>query len=235
MEGIFMKELGEAINISVGGDAASGYPLQNFQVFKNVICGVSPYFKAACDPKWCGDKSKAFPLEDADPEDFRLLIQWMHTGNFDYYGDGDPGDVFTDDDKCEAWVERLVSLYVMADRLQISELKDRIITELIATGLCFNISLYHIKAIWSNTGEGCLLRRLVLNLWLNADVHEGMKVLKKAHSPDLMPDFVVDVAMGLTDRLNRDFVVLPMEEVLSPHCTYHEHEKGSFCPERDCI
>ena len=137
---ILLGPLGEPIEL-VAGD---GIGSKIFHVHKKILCSLSPYFEAACSSRWLESGSNRISLSTDDPKIVELFVQWMYTGNFGYYEAGQKPlfeariDTFG---TCKNFVDVLTRLYILANKLQIAGLQDRVITELLSSESHHHITL----------------------------------------------------------------------------------------------
>lgn len=101
------------VTITVGPKA------HRFWVHKEILSAVSPFFAAALNESY-GFKesaSSACNLPEARVEDFKYFVQWLYTHNLDHEDLSGPNPAFY----------HLIHLYILADHLGVSLLKNAII------------------------------------------------------------------------------------------------------------
>lgn len=111
---IRLRELFKTIvKITVGVNA---YP---FSVHKEILSAVSPFFAAALNPSYGFKESAASAchLPEARVEDFKYFVQWLYTQSLEHEDLKGPNPGFY----------HLIRLYILADQLGVSLLKNMII------------------------------------------------------------------------------------------------------------
>ncbi len=76
-------------------DVYVGPDHEHFQLPKGVLCRHSPYFNKAFNGEFKEGKQQSLELVDEDSGAFRLLVQWLLTGDIDEpkpFGDADGMD-----------------------------------------------------------------------------------------------------------------------------------------------
>jgi hypothetical protein len=133
-------------------------------VHKDLICSISPYFKAAFTSGFQECESGAMKLETVEVETFDLFYNWLYGRSLL-------------DDGCDEFEPRpteqiLLQLYVFAGMAQIPLLKNVTLrafyetVKLEANPSTGNIILAPatLAYVWENTTESSPLRRMVLDL-----------------------------------------------------------------------
>lgn len=101
------------VTITVGPEA------HRFWVHREILLAVSPFFAAALNPSY-GFKESASStcnLPEARVEDFKYFVQWLYTHNLDHEDLGGANPAFY----------HLIHLYILADHLGVSLLKNKIL------------------------------------------------------------------------------------------------------------
>jgi BTB/POZ domain len=145
----------EIVHIKVGKS------LQDYGVHKDLICGISPYFKAAFTSGFQECESGAMKLETIEVEVFDLFYNWLYNQSL-----GDTGG-----EKFSSHSQRdLLQLYVFADMIQIPTLKNVAlcgayeVIMLSNTSTGFSLPLDSLVYVWENTVESSPLRQMMLDL-----------------------------------------------------------------------
>ena len=253
-ENLLLHLTGEPIELVVG----SGSNSKTFHIHKPLLCTLSPYFRAACGPNWFQSGCKRVSLTTDDPGLVELIVQWMYTGNFKYYTmeATDFISALSGRQFRQESVDTLIRLYILADKLQIPVLQDRVITELLETNLHRDIGLIHIPRIYEELMDGSLLRQLAIDsfVWFEKPSSHGKL------GPEAIQgcaEFLYDVAASYNERAwktwKRDQAIdgkqlhleFDQEEDLSYHrrptdpssksCIYHTHDFLGFCPSADLL
>ncbi|ORY09972.1 BTB/POZ protein [Clohesyomyces aquaticus] len=77
-----------------------------FDAHSEVLCNISPFFKAALNRDWTEARTKLIALPDEDPDAFTLFLRFAYTGS-----------PLHDDEKTTTL--NLSRLWVMADKYQV--------------------------------------------------------------------------------------------------------------------
>jgi hypothetical protein len=154
----------------------------NFVVHQAVLCDKSPYFAKALTGSFEESKIGIVNLEDVSPVLFKIVVSWLYCGKIIYTVSDDGSNidhdfaVFKRDDELmsedinadnnSTWPRQiLVELYVLADRLDIRELRtntiDAVNNSLMHSKLILSVSSH--KYISLNTTAQSPLRRLVVD------------------------------------------------------------------------
>jgi hypothetical protein len=154
-----------------------------FVVHQALLCEKSPYFTKALTGSFEESKTGIVKLHDVSPVLFRIVVSWLYYGKIVYTvcdGSLDVGPSFArfkgpseslanieaDANDTSTWPKQvLVELYVLADRLDIKELRKNTIDALNDLMMLSNKTL-HISAleyVCSNTTAKSPLRRLVVD------------------------------------------------------------------------
>ena len=167
-------------------------------------------------------------MPEDKPRAFSSLVQWLYTTDYDY-----------DDDR--KGVDHFI-LYALADKLQISTLKDQVVDALIAFAFDHFFSRYHIEFIYENTTKGSNLRKLACFQTLrglednpshkrwDAFVNDKASVLVKTG-----PDFYFDLfCLNRTLKVEHEEVARDMhcDDFEVPNCLFHEHGEEGYCKYR---
>jgi hypothetical protein len=144
-----------AITVYVGDEKAA------FTIHRGPICQVSAYFKRLFDGYFKESSEKEVTLKEHMPESFDQFLSFAYSGTLDYAP-------FRGLNEEKTWMA-YGRLYVLADYLQVTELKDTITGHLftkIATARALRksacITAGVIDYVYSNTVRHCGLRRLIV-------------------------------------------------------------------------
>jgi heterogeneous nuclear rnp K-like protein 2 len=133
---------------------------QPFYVHLESLCAISPFFAAAFNKTYnfAESGSATLNLPEARPEDFKYFVQWLytHTLNHEELVGGHPAFF------------RLLRLYILADTIGVTRLKNDIVDAIAALADSSNSvpTAEDTRTIYSEISETSLLRKLVLDLFL---------------------------------------------------------------------
>ena len=144
-----------AITVYVGDEKAA------FTLHRGPICQVSAFFKGLFDGYFKESSEKEVTLKEHMPESFDQFLSFAYSGTLDYAP-------FRGLNEEKTWMA-YGRLYVLADYLQVTELKHIITKELFAKivrarsgGRTACITAGVIDYVYSNTVRQCGLRRLIV-------------------------------------------------------------------------
>lgn len=122
----FSKEITIIINEDIDERAAS------FKVPEDMLTEHSDYFKAACRKTWKEGSSRIFRLDDIGPDAFDHYLYWVHreklhvaSAIFDLDAGG-PTGMRPDQDTLASLFSTLVKLWLLADRLADTLLRNTV-------------------------------------------------------------------------------------------------------------
>jgi len=116
---------------------------------KELLCHISPFFKAACEGKFHEAVHNQIVLPEEDVDSFELFVQWLYTGHF----------VKSQD----TWTERA---WVLGDKLGISAFKDQAMTQLLdeyASSPFFPFNKNVVEYVYTHTTAASKLRILTVD------------------------------------------------------------------------
>lgn len=214
------------MTISVGSAGVEKF------VHKELLCSISPVFEAAFNPVYgfleAGTSTFSLPEERLDI--FEHFIQWLYTRTLDHE------DILTQ----HPAFFRLIRLYMFADKVQASTLKNAIVDMMVRLALETNAcpTAQDTQLLYCETAESAKLRVIVL------DMFEYKKTgrLIKTHDGHwwVYPDIIFINAEaeggGRDVQFMRDLLVrlkcnekhedLPPWRCESQYCSrYHEHDQ----------
>ncbi len=133
---------------------------QPFYVHLESLCAVSPFFAAAFNKTYnfAESTSATLNLPECRPDDFEYFVQWLytHTLNHEELVGGHPAYF------------RLLRLYILADAIRITKLKNDVIDAIAALADSSNSvpTAEDTRTIYGEISETSLLRKLVVDLFL---------------------------------------------------------------------
>jgi hypothetical protein len=169
----------------------------SFTVAECMLTETSDHFKGACGGDWQGSTSRTLRLLDVDVEAFNSYVCWANRKvlaiDFDFSWAGEQPPYA---------MAKLVTLYLLADRLANSKLRNAVI------GAIIEVSDYHGASydtepiqifpphmtglIWSALAKGRALRRLLINYYIDNVTAEALG----PHCNECHPDFIKSLAMA---------------------------------------
>lgn len=237
---------------------------EKFVVHQALLCSKSQYFTKALTGSFEESKTGIVRFEDVSPVLFRIVVNWLYDGKIVYTVSDDGSSInhdFADltavteicdeglnaDDPLTWPYQVILKLYVLADRLDIRELRNSIIDTLTAAYRRpkNGPSVEDYKFIDSNTTSESPLRRLTVDFL----AYKGKRVPEDSEIWRALPhDIVVEVLMRVGGRvpirlcnscyqrgLSRNKVVLDDDHLCKNEdkmpfeadmCIYHEHADG---------
>lgn len=157
---------------------------EKFVIHQELLCSKSQYFAKALTGSFEESKTGVITLDDLSPLLFRIMITWLYSGKIVYTAVDDIPNIERDfiklkyigkgsskilrADDTSTWPKQvLVELYVLADRLDIKELRNNTMDALTIATEQTNRGLnsYGFKFVDSNTTAESPLRRFAVD-WL---------------------------------------------------------------------
>ena len=131
-----------------------------FYVHLESLCAVSPFFSAAFNQTYnfAEAKSATLNLPEARPEDFEYFVQWLYTHTLNHEElVGDRPAYF-----------RLLRLYILADAMGVTKLKNDIVDAITVIADSSNsvLTAEDTRTVYGELSDMSLLRKLVLDLFL---------------------------------------------------------------------
>ena len=167
-----------------------GLDEENFMAHKDLICSKSPFFSAACNGNFIEGKEGLVRLPEDQPPIFDLFLQWLYTGDVPVTS----SDAYLD------WSES-AALYVLAEKLQISELKNAVIDQWICKNKATDEYPIGIVAyVYTNTLDSSPLRRLVVEMVACVITSEPLLL----RNNELLPEFLLDLSVALIKLRSHD-------------------------------
>lgn len=161
---------------------------ESYTVHKDLICAKSPVFEAACNGNFIEGIQGIVRLPEDKPETFVLLLEWLYTERV----------AESDNAKVVDW-HGIASLYVLAEKLQIHEIKNSVVDTWIRKAEdTKEIPLHEVPYVYYNTPEGAPLRQLLVDMVACDGETESVR-----QAMDGLPwEFLLDLAVTLL-RLRR--------------------------------
>lgn len=205
----------KTIFVTVGG--GGDFEVQKFVVHEAQICHYSTFFKAACKKEWKASETAEITLSEDDPEIFELFVNFIYHQQLK--SDIEPNS--------HPDFPQLISLYILADKLQVAKLKNAVMDALHAKRDEGHIapSPILVKEAYKNTTEGSLLRKYLVDIWAYTAVSIVHGIWESIEN--YSGEFLFDLAKLQTERLHQSFpTTAPWKRSM---CAYHEHITGFPC------
>ncbi|KAL2070635.1 hypothetical protein VTL71DRAFT_13661 [Oculimacula yallundae] len=116
----------ETITLKVGIEPET----KAFSVHKAVLCEVSSFFKAACNPTWMKNEDKVIRLPDDNPEAIQAMIYWMYQDKLGITDDEYEAPTRSGEALDTFW-GLLVKIYIVGDKYDLPGLRNQVIDTLI--------------------------------------------------------------------------------------------------------
>ncbi|KAE9374843.1 hypothetical protein N431DRAFT_544045 [Stipitochalara longipes BDJ] len=116
----------------------TGRAKKSFLVHKTMTCNASPVLKAAFNSTFAEGQTQTYTMDDVDADVFKSFVKWLYTKKLthEFYTISDVWyKVDEQQQRCELnkCLQKLADLWMLADRLLIPKLQDRIISQLRGT------------------------------------------------------------------------------------------------------
>lgn len=91
-----------------------------YNLYNDLLCAKCPYFAARLKACWNNDDEEVW-LEDAEPKDFGVAVDWMYCAELPlYFTSSSSGDKFT-------YFRSMPTVYKLADKLMMVDLQNALI------------------------------------------------------------------------------------------------------------
>ncbi|KAF2641294.1 hypothetical protein P280DRAFT_517500 [Massarina eburnea CBS 473.64] len=216
------------VTVGVGEDKRS------FKIHEDAICNRSEFFRNSMKAEWATMRPdpRVIELPEDDPEAFSLYRTWLYSGQLAILPDA--SSISTDsnssssnssiNDTTPEHYHTLAYAYVLGERLLDIPFKNAIVDAYVLyargnpPGKRYYPSNEEIRIIYDGTGEGCPLRRLLVEIWYCRGKVDWIE-----RDSDLPQDFLACVVKELLRvRVSVDQLSRPWK--LS-HTQYHEKEE----------
>ncbi|KAF2095571.1 hypothetical protein NA57DRAFT_79290 [Rhizodiscina lignyota] len=178
----------DTIKVVVGTAPAS---CSAFIVHRSLICGVSPFFRAACNREWREGKTGVVELPEDNPGVFGAFLQYIYTDGCDALN---PTETLRSLDTGQ--VKQAINLYVLADKLGVVQLANDATSTLWSSYHDRDLKIEDIEMVYATTPTNSALRRLVVD-----EVVRDPKRYRRGWGNDLdrlkkLSDFMVDLGIA---------------------------------------
>lgn len=198
-------------------------PSETFYVHENVLCAQSDFFRKACQGSFRESAIRTIELKEEDPEVFSKFLEWIYFGDYEITAGKE--------------LDELFSLYIFADKIQTSRLKNEIIDKLMSiaeTTERQKLSEAHIRLVFANTPSASKLRDWIVRDAYFNDVRyfdDEFRELSKDH-----PDFFFQLGGALAGASKLARASTPRKSSYKigvfptcPNCHFHEHDEDAYC------
>jgi hypothetical protein len=180
-----------------------GSKQQNFVVHEPVLMNRSLFFKKALSGTWTEAKERLVNLPEDDPSIFQIYVHLLYTNHIAVVSDkktphGENG--------VQERLE-LAKLYMLADKLQDVDTKNKALATFIAS--CLGSPSRHIvtlissgtvQALYNGTPTGSLARKFLVNLYTEKATGETIKAGKEQHMGLLPAEFTLELLANTLDK-----------------------------------
>jgi hypothetical protein len=217
------------VTITIGPPGAE----RDFHIYRQLLCSHSKYFDKMLNGGFKEASQDTAKVADIDVHAFQCFFYWLNTGvvHIDMADCLDKAKGETDDEKDCIRFEyvwgNVIDAYIMADYLQSQRFKNALVDYLyLYTEIMGTLFSSSIKRLYENTMKGDLLRRLIVNLSIEA--HSLDQVTE--YDPDLYAkEYLLDliVAIQLTPNFGFKTNTKKFKEGMRLwFCEkYHDHSK----------
>ncbi|GAB7338110.1 hypothetical protein MBLNU457_4469t1 [Dothideomycetes sp. NU457] len=192
-----------------------GFEEKVFMAPRNVLCQ-SPFFKAALSDTW-EDSKEGFTMPEDDVDAFAAYLQWAFSGQVIVCDDELTTDI------AGVFYNRLVELYILADKIHDIALQNKVVDQ-------FQAILNRVKRIpWQETTqrlftgapEDCMLQKLILDRLTYKLNPTGFCVDEVRANPEVYAKVLM--AMATQQRMQGGLQWgLPRDRL--ERCYYHVHD-----------
>jgi hypothetical protein len=206
-----------------------------YHVPEELLVEKSQFFQAACRNEWKEAKSRVVKLPDVDPASFNCYLLWVYRDRLPVRNEWDLD--------CDGWEDdalavqsNLVKLWILADRLADSRLRNAIMDEMVTATDKLNevevsgFVLFQPEItvlVWSATTASRPLRRLILDYYVTyVFARDVEKDVDKHHT-----EFVKELMLASLRMVDDHCEYWPYP-IKKGRCHYHEHDETA--PEHEC-
>ncbi|KAF3005129.1 hypothetical protein E8E13_010297 [Curvularia kusanoi] len=197
--GTKINDYSEYVEVIVGTDDL----LKRLIVHKQLLIDRSLYFKKALSGAWVEAQEQKVRLPEDDPATFQVYVNLLYTDQISL----SPVDSSKDANlAAQEEFEDLIDLYVLAEKLQDVNTKNKAIAALLGStfevrsdGLEYLPGIDAIERAYKNTTSESLLRKLIVDLWTEFGASGG--VVRDEEYPS---EFLHDMVIGLLEKRDRN-------------------------------
>ena len=187
----FRASFGQIVCILVGVSR------QEFNIHKELLCNISPYFSAALKGNFKEAKEQKIEMLEEDPKAFAYFQLWAYTGC-----------IITEHESEKDITETmLIRLYVFAEAHCIPRLQNAAIDLLVDRIASLNvIPVNSLAFVYANTAESSLLRRLFVDELATTCHLHNPKWFKESTRSIYPADFLFDLIIAQSERVGKERV-----------------------------
>jgi len=185
-----------------------------FNAPKNSLCAASPFFRSAFTHDWAEKQQGMLHLAEDKPQTFSILLQWILSGSIVLRNEPTAAIKRRDE-----WLS-LLDLYVLADRLAMTSLKNEVMDIVNVDGADEKVvpSGLFCKQIYTRTPEGSKFVEWALDRW----VYFAAGSYFRAHDIEKCVPFFAIVMQRFKDF--DGYSLRKARRQRQEKCYYHEHD-----------
>ncbi|TEY57531.1 hypothetical protein BOTCAL_0215g00130 [Botryotinia calthae] len=185
----------------------TGDKQDTFMIHKQIACEHSEVWDRAFNSAFIEGQTQTYHIEDADPEAFRLLTQWVYQEKFEHahsreFSPRHNGDFYLIV-QCMEEDGVLLRLWVLAEKFLIRGLQNYTMRVLCSKSLVCKLYLSSIELryVFHNTGEESALRRFVTeqHCWGKTDSLHGQDLF--SYPVEVLVDIIVVLKKQLPENV----------------------------------
>ncbi|GME38523.1 BTB/POZ domain containing protein [Neofusicoccum parvum] len=196
------KSSGSSVIVEVGSSHTE------FSVDEVRLAKYSGFFMGAMNGHFMESKTRMIPLHEDDPDIFKHLVDWVHTGKLDRRDenaegarkhkeiDGKSVRSEDEDEQLLRGVQELFRLWILGDKLQMPEIQNAITRELIDMATrdgrtCTRIQIPDnetLELVYDNSLDTSPLRSLAIDMALLTGAAHGLVGSMRGLSSDILVD-----------------------------------------------
>ncbi|KAK3621337.1 hypothetical protein LTR56_022873 [Elasticomyces elasticus] len=196
-----------------------GEEKNEFMLHASIATKHSKFFKAACNGGFREAQDKVTHLPEVSPATFRAYVQWIYSGTVVVMDSEELRSDYKGDQTSERQM-RLMKLYVLADVLLDTLLRNKVIDEYLqccrSAGGAGPVT---IGLVYEHTPAGSTMRKLLLdeNAYNIRERTSWLEECRDQFNIDFLRDLVIAISKGHTKGSAEN-------PWTSQPCRYHEHD-----------
>lgn len=228
--------LEDTFDVIVGDPSSS--ESKRFTLHTNAFVAQSGFLAATRKPEWIAQNpGKPVDLKDEDPESFQAYMNGVYFGfeTIEHWADTfehPPQRATTANDGHNALFTRLISLYLLCERLIDFKAANMVIDEITRFGFDAGVIplLGPTSLVYTSTAKGSPLRALLRDYWM----HESGNIDRETLLADDFPvECLQDIALAMLKKFDefpqnpfsRNDLALSVRTLcLKDKCRYHLHD-----------
>ncbi|KAF9701864.1 hypothetical protein EKO04_000819 [Ascochyta lentis] len=166
-----------------------GEKQQKYIVHEQLLTTRSLFFKKAMSGDWIEAKERIVKLPEDDSSVFNIYIDLLYTNKITVIPDSGSGDATGGQEQnifaCLKEQNSLASLYVLAEKLQDIDAKNKTLAAMVASafekrsdGVMYSPGPDTIRTIYEGTPPGCLLRKLLVDIYTSKATDQWIEKCK---------------------------------------------------------